>query len=324
LQTNKEKYQRLCEREPTIPLFCHPWWLDASAGGDGWDVALVEKGSLILASMPYLKRKKAFFQISTHPWLTLSMGPWLRPSDAKLPRRIAQQKELFQALIAQLPHFDHFQQKWHYDQTNWLPFRWSGFQQTTDYSYVIPDLSDTEAIWNGFQENIRKEIRKATGRVQLTVHDDRPLDDVLRLYHLTFERQGKKAQVPDSIIRAIDSACAARSQRRFFVAEDSQGRKHATVYIVWDANSAYYLIGGGDPQLRNSGAASLCMWEAIKFASTVTKRFDFCGSMVEPIEQFVRAFGGEQCPYFSVTKTPSKLLAGYLFLNSLRPTTEHA
>lgn len=324
MNEKKEAYRKLCEEEPDIPLFSQPWWLDASTGDDGWDVALVEKGGLVLASMPYLKGRRAGFRISTQPWLTLSLGPWLRPSTAKQPRRIAQQKELLQALIAQLPPFDHFRQSWHYSQTNWLPFHWSGFHQTTDYSYVLHDLSDLNAVWDGFQENIRKEIRKASGRYRLCVRDDRSLEDVIRLHGMSFNRQGKSIPTPRPVIEALDEVCSRRGQRAFFIAEDSQNRQHAVVYIVWDANSAYYLLGGGDPALRNSGAASLCMWEAIKHASTVTRSFDFCGSMSEPIEQFVRAFGGRQCPYFSVSKTPSRMLSGYLFLNSLRATSQRA
>jgi len=70
--------------------------------------------------------------------------------------------------------------------------------------------------------------------------------------------------------------------------------------FVWCARS--------DPELRKSGATSLCMWEAIKFASTVSKSFDFEGSMIEPIERFFHAFGAEQTPYFAVSHTPSKLI----------------
>ena len=324
MHNNKATYRLLCEQEPSISLFSQPWWLDAVIGPDGWDVALIEKGGLVVATMPYLRQRRAGFLISTQPWLTLSLGPWLRPSTAKLPRRLGQQKELLQGLIAQLPRFDHFEQKWHYDQTNWLPFRWSGFRQTTDYSYVITDLSDTRAIWDGFQENIRKEIRKALNRSQLCVRDDRPLDDMLRRHRLTFERQHRATPCPERVIHSLDAACAARGQRRLFIAEDVQGRQHAAVYMVWDSNSAYYLLGGGDPALRNSGAASLCMWEAIRHAATVTRRFDFCGSTAEPIEQFVRAFGGLQCPYFSVSKTPSKLLAGYRFLTTMLPASQTA
>jgi hypothetical protein len=320
---NKEAYKKLCEEEPTIPLFSQPWWLDAVATPEGWDVALVQKGGIILASMPYMMQRRAGFLISTQPLLTLSLGPWMRPSTAKLPKKIGQQKELLQALIAQLPSFHHFEQKWHYEQTNWLPFRWHGFQQMTEYSYVLPDLSDMSKVWEGFQENIRKEIRKASNRVQLCVRDDRTIDDMLRLHRMTFERQGKKP-CPEEVIRRLDAACAGRGQRRIFIAEDVQGRQHAGVYIVWNADSAYYILGGADPKLRNSGAASLCMWEAIRFASTVTRRFDFCGSVTEPIENFVRAFGGNQCPYFCVSKTPSKVLAAYRFLTSLFPVLRAA
>ncbi|MNZ86002.1 hypothetical protein D3C78_1048120 [compost metagenome] len=98
-----------------------------------------------------------------------------------------------------------------------------------------------------------------------------------------------------------------------FIAEDDQGRRHAGVYLIWDENSAYYLMGGGDPELRNSGATSLCMWEAIRFSATVTRRFDFEGSMLEPVEHFFRAFGAIQQPFSCASKTPSRLLRTVLF-----------
>lgn len=76
-------------------------------------------------------------------------------------------------------------------------------------------------------------------------------------------------------------------------------------------------MGGGDPDLRNSGATSLCIWEAILFASTIVKKFDFEGSMIESIEKFFRAFGASQTPYFEIYKTPSKLIRTAFFLRDL-------
>ena len=57
-----------------------------------------------------------------------------------------------------------------------------------------------------------------------------------------------------------------------------------------------------DPELSHSGATSYLTWEAIKFAATVTNTFDFEGSMLEPVERFVRAFGARQKPYFEISK----------------------
>jgi hypothetical protein len=46
---------------------------------------------------------------------------------------------------------------------------------------------------------------------------------------------------------------------------------------------------------------SLLLWEAIKHARTVTRTFDFEGSMIEPIERFFRAFGGTLTSYLHVS-----------------------
>lgn len=37
--------------------------------------------------------------------------------------------------IDNLPKFDYFNMNFHYSITNWLPFYWRGFKQTTRYTY---------------------------------------------------------------------------------------------------------------------------------------------------------------------------------------------
>jgi hypothetical protein len=270
-------------------------------------VALVEVGDQVVASLPYVMRSKFRFILLGQPPLTQSLGPWLRETGAKQANRLGRQKDLLRQLIAALPPYDHYSQNWHHSQTNWLPFYWAGFKQTTRYTYLLPDLSDEKKIWSGLRENIKTDIRKAQSRFGLRVRTDVGIEDFMKLNVQTFVRQGIDAPDSPELIRRLDGACARREVRRIFIAEDSEGRQHAGVYIVWDANSAYYLMGGGNPELRSSGATSLCMWEAIKFASTVTRSFDFEGSMIEPVERFFRAFGAEQVPYFSLSHTPSRL-----------------
>ena len=312
------KYRSLCTQEPTIPLFSQAWWLDATAGEGVWDVALVEKGGTIVAAMPYVTRQRYGFTLLGQPALTQTLGPWLRETEGKSSTRLAQHKDWLQALIAQLPPFAHFTQNWHWQMSNWLPFYWAGFQQTTRYTYILQELSDEQELWQGLQENIRREIKKAGNRLQLRVRDDLTVDDFLVLNRMTFARQNMALPYTEAFVHQLDQACAARQARKIFIAEDAQGRRHAGVYIVWDGNSAYYLMGGGDPELRNSGATSLCMWEAIKFAATVTQRFDFEGSMIEPVEKFFRAFGAQQTPYFTVSKTPSRTIKVIQCLRELR------
>jgi hypothetical protein len=85
-------------------------------------------------------------------------------------------------------------------------------------------------------------------------------------------------------------------------AYDDADRVHAVAYVVCDRRTAYYLMGGGDPKLRTSGASSLLLWEAIRRTRPVVSVFDFEGSMLRPVERFFRAFGGRQVPYLHVSR----------------------
>lgn len=311
--TNKEKYRLFCEHEKTIPIFSQAWWLDTVAG-DTWDVCLVENGEEILASMPYVTKKRYRFTLLSHPPLTQNLGPWLKTSQAKYSKMLSQQKDWMQALIDQLPRYNYFNQNWHYSQTNWLPFHWCGFEQTTGYTYVIEDLSDIDNVWNGLEAKIRTDIRKSENKAGVTVRTDLPIDDFIALNEMTFLRQGMQMPYSKEFVKALVEKAKQRNQCQWFIGQDEAGKNHAGVLIIWDEQSAYYLMGGGNPDLRNSGATSLCMWEAIKFASTVTKKFDFEGSMIEPIERFFRGFGAVQKSYFSVSNKPSKILNTMLCL----------
>ena len=305
---SKTLYRELCANEDLIPLFSKDWWLDTVVGMDKWDVALVHKDGKIIASMPYIIKNRFGLKLCTLPELTQYLGPWIKPSQAKYAKIIGQQKDIMIDLIEQLPRFDYFLQNWNYKQTNWLPFYWKGFRQTTKYTYVIDDMSSLDIVLSNFQENIRGDIKKAKNRYNLILQDNPSIEDFIQLNRKVYERKNIKMPHNEQTLIKLDRACAQRNSRRIFIAIDEDGRPHAGAYIVWDKNSAYYLLGGSNPKLRNSGASSLCMWEAIKFASTVTKEFNFEGSMIEPVERFVRGFGGKQRLVFNISKTPSLLL----------------
>jgi hypothetical protein len=219
------------------------------------------------------------------------------------------EKDLLDELISRLPRHGHYSQAWHYRQTNWLPFSWHGFDQTTRYTYRLDTSLPVETLWGNLQSNIRTDIRKAETRFQLQVKSDGTIDELWKIVACSFSRQKQTMPYSLDLVRRIDAACHSRGARRLFVAVDPEGRAHAGAYIVWDDETAYYLMGGGDPGLRNSGAGSLCLWHAILFAGDLKRTFDFEGSMIEPIERYFRAFGATQTPYFSVSRTTSCLLA---------------
>ena len=122
----------------------------------------------------------------------------------------------------------------------------------------------------------------------------------------------------DQILK-LDKECLKKIvAEKFFLAKDKSEAYHAGAYIVWDKNAAYYILGGGNPKLRNSGAHSFALWEAINFSSSVAKRFDFEGSMQPSIERFFRNFGGEQVPFFPIRKANSNILKFYEAISLFR------
>ncbi len=302
-----------------MPVFCSPWWLDATAGAGNWGIAEVRQNSQILASMPWvLKQNRLGLRILSQPALTQTLGPWIAepPQKTKYGTRLAREKDLMEALINQLPHYHVLRQNFAPEITNWLPFYWHGFQQTTRYTYRLDLSCERDDLWAGFQENVRREIRKAIKR-GVVIEESKDIDAFLVLNEKTFLRQGMNLPYTKSYVRNFFSASLAHQAGKIFLARDEDGRVHAGNLIVWNKHCAYYLMGGGDPQLRNSGAMSLAMWHAIEFASKVAKIFDFEGSMIEPVERFFRGFGAVQTPYFAMTHVPSRLMASLMTMRSL-------
>lgn len=299
----KSLYRDLCKEEKSIPIFSRDWWMDAVCGEDNWDVIVVEKGGRIVAALPYyfLKNKEGISVIQ--PKLTQKNGVWIKyPKNQKLTSKYQYEKKILREIIEKLEGLNIFtyNQSYDYSFTNWLPFYWKGFKQYTRYTYVIDDLKDLNLVFENIDSKTKSQIRKSSTIVQ--VEEDLDIEEFYKLNEMTFKRQDMDMPYSLDFVKALDSACEKNNCRKIFYAKDEQGRKHAAVYIVWDENSAYYLMGGADPELRNSDATSLLIWEAIKFSSNITEKFDFEGSMVENIEKSFSSFGAKQYQYFNISK----------------------
>ena len=285
-------------------IFEQPWWLEAVAPGQ-WGAAEIEKEGKLIARLPYVRQKRFGQKILGMPDYTQTLGYWIEDTGAKNAKKYSRNKDLISELIDKLPKGYGADLALDHSCDYLFPFKWKGYTLQMAYSYRIENISDPETIWSGLADNIRREIKKAQKTV--TVEDDHSIEDLILMQGKTFERQGRNSHNNDDLIRRIDKALSDHDARRLLCAVDNEHRIHAAAYFVFDDQCCYYLMGGGDPELRTSGASSLLMWEGIKFASTVSKSFDFEGSMIEPIERFFRAFGGTPTPYWRVTKLNSIL-----------------
>ena len=296
---SKDIYRALCADQKDIPVFSRDWWLDVVCG-DGWDVLLFERKGAILAAMPlYIPCKR----IISMPHYTQTMGVWFagESDDTKYTSRLEQRRSICRYFIEKLLPYRSFLQNFNYGFTDWLPFYWEDYSQSTRYTYILHDIKDFDRIENGMNQQTRRNI-KAAKNAKIHVERGISTEQLLKIQEQTFQRQQLTNKQSDAVLRRLIAAACQRGQGEVFGGYGENGNLHAAVFIVWQDSSAHYIAGGGDPAFRQSGAHSLVMREAIQYVSQFTDKFDFDGSMLPGVEHFFRGFGAEQTPYFTISR----------------------
>jgi lipid II:glycine glycyltransferase (peptidoglycan interpeptide bridge formation enzyme) len=210
-------------------------------------------------------------------------------------------------ILEQLPDVDCLKQDFHPNLTNWLPFYWNDYQESTRYTYQLHNLQDLDKTYAAFNRNIKRNIKKAKAAVRI-VQDLSPTA-FYEISEKSFARQGLKMPYSFSQFLKQDQALAKHQARQMFFAMDEQDNIHAAAYLIWDGQSSYYHLSGDNSDFRKSGATILLIWEAIQYTQQVLglNTFDFEGSMVKRIELVRRQFGAVQQPYFRIWKYNSLL-----------------
>lgn len=279
-------------------VFEQPWWLDIVAPGE-WGEVTVKEGDETVARLPYVLQKGRI----TLPPLTQTLGPWMKPEYRQFQpgnTQLSKQKELIAALLGQLPRHKSFHVTFDSANEYILPYRWLGYRYEPEFSYRLTDLCDTDALYAALNKTAKKNIKAARNKTTLV---EQPTAKMLMdLLDKTFGAQGRKWPHDRDLTRRIIEKSVENGHGKLLVAQDGEGNLHSGAFLLYDEKVCYYLLGGSDSAFRSSGAQSLVLWESIRFASTVSKTFDFEGSNVEGIENFFRQFGGSRVTNYCVIK----------------------
>ena len=289
------------DASPQGSLFCYSWWLQA-IGGDVRVLGYFENNRLV-AGIPLFFDKQYGLRVCTMPKATQTWGVIMEPFLGKRANALSREMQILKIFAQYLTRETIFYQQFHPNLQNWLPFYWNGFRQVSMCTYVLEDLTDLDQTWEGMAQNIRTKIRKAEklGIIVIPCNIDLVFDAEVK----TFSRQKKSLpRYRRGQLERLYMSAKEHNAGECFAAKDPDGRVHAAAFVVWNHKRAYYLAGGGDSSLRSSGAQSLLAWHSIRFVAQRTRVFDFCGSVVEPIEQFVRGFGTKQVPYSRIMRFP--------------------
>ena len=291
--------QEIKRSEYTNNVFEQPWWLDIVAK-DKWGEVFVQDGERIVARMPYVLDKK----VLAMPTYTQTLGIWMQNELREYQNgnsHLRRQKEVIAELLKSLPKHKSACITLDSSQKYVLPFRWHGYKIEPTFSYRISDLSDINAVMAKMSKSAKKNIKQAEKKLKIE-EDSQDIDTFICLQDLSYKRQGRKNPIDGDLTRNVIQGAFLAGCGRLMIAYGEDGVPHSGAFFLYDQNACYYLMGGQDPTYKNDGSQNLILSRAIAFAATVSKCFDFEGSMVEGIEHFFSQFGGEQVVNYRISK----------------------
>lgn len=296
-----DEWDQFVDRSPQGVIFCRSWWLKAACQND-FQILVVKRGDEIVGGLPLPYKFIMGRKIIKPPTLSMGIGVLLAPSGNKLKyeKRLSEEMKVLNILAENLPNFHEFQIVCHPSFTNWMPFYWAGYSQTTMYTYAFEGLTNLDRVFSGFNYSKKKNMKKAEKLVSIC--EDLPSNEFYANHVTTLKKQGQAISYSYEYFERLYNATYKHNAGKIWYAIDSKQAIHAAIFVVFDKKSAYYLISTIDPDFRNSGAATLLLREAIKYTSQYTNRFDFEGSMIKGVENSFRKFGAIQEPYFCISK----------------------
>ena len=298
-ETEYERWDKFVANSPQGTLFHKSYWLKAS--GQTFNIYGYFKDDKLIAGLPIgCGDSKLGIKIATHPSLTPYLGVIFGESEAKYVTRISKENEISRAIAVKIKDdFDSIYFRFTPFSIDLLPFIWEGFSIGVRYTYLL-DLNDLKDVWEGMDATRRRNIRRAE-KDGIYVDSNMDFKEMFILVEKAFERQKKRVTFRSFAFK-YNEVLHKKKQCNSFIARNKNGKAIAGVYIVWDEKRAYYVLGGYDSEESHHGATAIAIWEAIKFIKRELElsQFDFEGSMIQPIEQFFRKFGGRCVPYYSV------------------------
>ncbi len=300
------QWDALVEHSPQCSVFLKSWWLRAACS-QVRILGYFESGQLV-AGIPLHYERRLGMRICGMPKLTATLGMAIAPSPGKKANQEARENKISGLFADWLSREPVFMQSFHSACQNWLPFYWSGYSQTTHYTYVLDDLPMLDRIWKNMDGERRTNIRKAR-RLGLTVRECGP-EVVFEAACGSFQRQQRNCPYSLQYLCRLYEAARGHEAGVCMAAIDGNGKVHAAELFVWDAQRGYWLAGGHDTEQGSSGGAVLLVWSLIEFAAQRTAVFDFEGSMHKPIETSFRSFGARRVAYNRIARMPRWLRMG--------------
>jgi hypothetical protein len=285
-ELNKKKYASLIASQKNISVFENPWWMDATAGNENWDVWINEQSK----SAFVFHFKKKYFQKALLPAI---LTPY--QSNGSTDKTFYNTINNFDFIEFNVKDFSKMEMN---------ELLKNNFDCTLKHTRIL-DVKDVATIYANYKSSLKRQIQKAEKK--LTVIENEKLEVVYAVIEQVFQRQKKATPFSFLQLKKLDDAAAKNSSRNFWVAYNDYQQPCAALYVVFDSTCCYCIIGGIATAHKDSGAMCLLYHTAIQFASTKGNELDFCGSTIPSIDKFFSTFGAVKKDVLVINKYNNRL-----------------
>ena len=237
----------------------------------------MERGGRTVARLPYVVRGPRRMRVLTQPPLTQTLGPWVEREEGSKPSTaLADELELLAALEAGLPRGAGLPPGLLARDAQRAAVLLGGLPARGPLHVPArgPGLRGGPVGRARAATSAARSARPASGSRSATTSGS-----TASTTSTPRRSSARASRCPTRSPRSSASTPPARrgTRARCCSPATTPGAVHAVAYVVWDRSAAYYLMGGGDPELRTSGASSLLMWEAIMRARGGERRLRLRG-----------------------------------------------
>jgi hypothetical protein len=303
IESERVPYEALLERSRTRSVFAESWWLDAATGSpDGWTANLLrDANDDAVAAWPLAVRSTSHGRVGTGAAYTPWLGPQLPERDGTVANRVSADVDLLERLAGSLQEWAHVEAACMPQLDYWTPLQWHGFEQTTRTTWRIDAGASLEQVRAGMRKGTRSTL-SAAERDGLVV-DAGTIDELLVACESTFAAQDLPGVPAREVLERIARAALQRDRGEIRAVRTAGGELASAGLLVWDDRLTYNLANGRVAESGATGAPTALLFDAIDRALERGTGFDFEGSMLRPVEKFVRGFGGRPLSYSVVRRS---------------------
>lgn len=275
-------------------LFGQDWWMNAVSVGKQWERH---------AGVPMLLRRRLGFRFVLMPQLT-QLNDCPPTTDA----------HALDAAIRSLRLAYYYQ---HFPINSPLPAQLQqlGYTVRDRVTYRISDTSDLQAVRAAFNQNKRRQLKKAE---PLQRFDTLNPEHFYHYHQEWLQQLGRKISYSLPFFLRLYDACLDHQAGRIIALRQPDGQVVAAAFVVWDQQTLYYLLPTYNPCFGNTGVGTRLVWESIVEAHDRGLIFDFEGSVDPGIAHHYQQFGSTAHTYQSVQRTFNPLFRLLLTLQQLR------